>query len=231
MNPAPDAATLSPEERLKKLEDRLQKVKKKPKDKWDKFQSVSGIVSGILVAAAGILLTGSVNRALQERQFQFSSAKDMEELLMKLNDPKNPIENKESTALVLAAFGKYAIQPLINQIQSGDVNRSIAAEDGLRAIGQSDPENTCKDLTRVLENRTRLFAWHTHLAAIRVIRDTDCRKAAPMLEQYRRRLKEPERYRLLVREDPAPSAENIDRLQKEIDYALQILGQPSGSNR
>src|SRR4026207_1196489 len=136
MNPAPDAAALSPEERLKKLEDRLQKVEKKPKDKWDKFQSVSGIVSGILVAAAGILLTGSVNRALQERQFQFSSAKDMEELLMKLNDPKNPIENKESTALVLAAFGKYAIQPLINQIQSGDVNRSIAAEDGLRAIGQ-----------------------------------------------------------------------------------------------
>ena len=72
MNPALDTTELSPQERLKKLEERLQKVEKRPKDKWDKFQSLSGIVSGLMVAVVGYFLTGSVNRALQERQFQFS---------------------------------------------------------------------------------------------------------------------------------------------------------------
>src|SRR5262247_2818604 len=97
----------SVEERIQTIEQKVAKLEKRPKDNWDKIQSVSALLSGLLVAVVGYFLTGMINRGLQERQFQFSSAKDMQELLARLNDPAVSLENKQSTALVLAAFGKY----------------------------------------------------------------------------------------------------------------------------
>jgi hypothetical protein len=75
------------EERLAAMEQKVAKLEKNPKDVWDKFQALSGLLSGLLVAIVGYYLTGLVNESLQERQFQFSSAKDMQELLTRLNDP------------------------------------------------------------------------------------------------------------------------------------------------
>jgi hypothetical protein len=218
--PPPEPGT---EERLKDLEARLKRLEKKPKDLWDKFQSISGVVSGLLVAVVGYFLTSSINKTLQERQFQVSSAKDMQELLMRISNPKTELADKESAALVLANFGRYAVQPLVNQLQTGEANRSIAAEQGLRVIGQADPEYMCREMTRILENRTRIFTWYTHRSVIRLLRDTECRAAVPALRAYRESLGDSERYQLRVSQDPAPTPESLDLLRAEADSALKIL--------
>ncbi len=212
------ASQPTPEQRLEKLESQFGELKKKPKDIWDRVQSLSGLISGLMVAVVGYYFTVSINHA----QFQFSSAKEMQELLTKFNDPKTTADDKESIALVLAAFGTYAIQPLINQLQSTESNRSIAAEAGLRAIGYADPKNTCRELVRVLDNRTAIFAWHTHLSAIRLMRDAGCAASVPALQRYQRFLDTPD-YKRFLREEPTPTLENVNELRQAITGSLQVL--------
>lgn len=211
------------EEHFKDLEARLKKLEKKPKDHWDKLQAVSGLVSGVLVAVVGILLTSSINKTLQERQFQASSAKDMQELLMRICNPKTELPDKESAALVLANFGRYAVQPLVSQLQAEEANRRVAAAEGLRAIGRAEPEYVCREMARILENRTQAFTWYTHKAVIRLLRDTECRAAVPALRAYGESLADFERYRRRVSQDPAPGPSSLEELQKEVKSALEIL--------
>src|SRR5712671_1710632 len=60
-SPAPSVATLSLENRINKLEQENaeleKKIQKPPKDNWDKLGTLSGFVTGILVAAIGALVT------------------------------------------------------------------------------------------------------------------------------------------------------------------------------
>ncbi len=209
---------------LEALAQRVAKLEKKPKDNWDKFSSLSGLVSGVMIAVVGYFLTGSVNNALQERQLQFSNAKEMQELLSRMADPKTTIPDKESIALVVANFGRYAIAPLLNEIQSGQEGRMTAGERGLQAIGFSDSKSTCHELRRVIENRTQVFYWYTHAAVIRVLRDVDCRDVLPALERYKSA-----NAKSLYRDDPAPSVEDLDRVKQELEKTLQVLRRPSGA--
>jgi hypothetical protein len=213
----------SSEERLQTIEQKIAKLEKRPKDTWDKLQSVSALLSGVLVAIVGYYLTGTINRGLQERQFQFSSAKDMQELLTRLNDPTVSLENKQSTALVLAAFGKYAIDPLVNLIQSGDANRMVAAEGGLRAIGHSDQESLCAELRLVIDNRTRIFSWYTHRSAIRLMREAVCASALPSLRNYGAILDRAEKFATFVHPDFPPTEESVDLIKEELKKALLTL--------
>ena len=211
------------EERVAAMEGKVAKLEKGPKDVWDKFAAVSGLLSGLLVAIVGYYLTGLVNQSLQEKQFQFSSAKDMQELLTRLNDPTVSLENKQSTALVLAAFGKYAIDPLVNLIQGGDTNRMVAAEGGLRAIGHSDQESLCAELRLVIDNRTRIFSWYTHRSAIRLMREAGCASVLPSLKNYGSILTNVEKFSSFVHPDYPPSEESLDLIKQELQAALASL--------
>jgi hypothetical protein len=228
MNPQP-AADPSLEERVKALET---KAEQKPgKDVWDKLQAISGFVSGLVLAVIGYYFTDSMNLRLQERQFQFSSAKDMQDLLTKLNDPTVSLENKQSTALVLAAFGKYAIDPLVNQMQSGDANRLVAAEAGLRAIGHSDPQSTCDELQRVIENRTQIFSWYTHRSATRLLRETGCRDTLPALDGYAPVLADAQKFASVVHPDYQPTEESLDLMREELKQARASLTGTSSARK
>src|SRR5215475_5492024 len=79
----------------------------KPKDFWDKLQSVSALISGALLALVGYFLTGPVNQTIQKSQLQFNYVKEMEELLAKLGEPKASLEEAKTAAVALAAFGSY----------------------------------------------------------------------------------------------------------------------------
>lgn len=215
--------TAASDAQLSEIGRRLARLEKKPKDIWEKLQAVSGLLSGVLVAVVGFFLTNTVNRAVQDRQMQFSSAKDMQELLGRLTDPSKTPQDKETTALIVANWGKFALQPLINQLQ-GELNTSLAAEAGLHAIARSDPASTCAAMVAVLDNRTRLFPWPTHLAAIRVLADCSCPRAIPALERYRSLLNSRAEWERRVRPDPSPTPENIDRLRQETENALQAMG-------
>ena len=79
---------LRKEARITKLEAELEQVKRKGKDAWDIFQSLSQslspFVTGVVLAIVGYFLTGAVNVALQKQQMQLSNVKEMKELLEKL---------------------------------------------------------------------------------------------------------------------------------------------------
>src|ERR1700683_4192282 len=81
------------------------KEAKGPKDGWDKLQALAPLITGVVLAAIGYLLTGSVNQAVQKSQLQFNYVKEMQDLLVKLGDPKTTLEEAKTTAVGLAAFG------------------------------------------------------------------------------------------------------------------------------
>ena len=119
---------------------------KGPKDGWDKLQALAPLITGVVLAVVGYFLTGSVNQAVQKSQLQFNYVKEMQDLLVKLGDPKTTLEEAKTAAVGLAAFGSYSIPPLLNEIQSGELNRPAAGEYGLRAVALADPLNACPAL-------------------------------------------------------------------------------------
>lgn len=54
--------TVSLEDRVRQLDERLRKVEGKPKDFWDKLSAASGLISGGLIAGIGILATNAYKR-------------------------------------------------------------------------------------------------------------------------------------------------------------------------
>lgn len=225
--------TFSLEDRIAKIEEQMekqQKKKKKPKDFWDKLQAVSSLISGLVVVIVAYFLTGSVNQALQERQLELSNLTAMRELMVKLGSPDISLPDAEATTITLAAFGKYAVVPLINQLQSERDIKVLAAEKGLRVLSLTHRAEVCESLMAILKNRTRLFTWQTHRRAIGLIGDINCVPAKPLLEQYAELIRRGttkeglEAYRDIVQEDPPPTFESIDLIRSELERAQKILG-------
>jgi hypothetical protein len=185
-----------------------------------------------VLAAIGYFLTGSVNQAVQKGQLQFNYVKEMQELLSKLGDSKTTLEEAKTTAVALAAFGSYSIPPLLNEIQSGGLNRQAAGEYGLRAVALADPKNACPALGRVLENRTAAYNWLTHRAAIRILGAANCERAQPILTGYQFRLNgaasSPDgftAFQSTLAGDPSVTKETVDQLKSEVDKTLKLLEQ------
>ena len=201
------------------------------KDRWDKLQALSPLVTGVVLAAIGYFLTGSVNEGFQRSQLQFSYVKEMQELLTKLGDPKTGPQEAKTTAVALAAFGSYSIPPLLNEIQSAELNRQEAGEYGLRAVALADPKSACPSLGRVLENRTAAYNWFTHRAAIRILGSANCQVARTVLTQYQIRLKEaassPDGFAAFqaALDKPTVTRENVDQLKDELDTTVKLLEQ------
>jgi hypothetical protein len=205
---------------------------KGPKDGWDKLQALAPLITGVVLAAIGYFLTGSVNQAVQKSQLQFNYVKEMQDLLVKLGDPKTTLEEAKTTAVGLAAFGSYSIPPLLNEIQSGELNRPAAGEYGLRAVALADPVNACPALGRVLENRTAAYNWLTHRAAIRILGRANCPMAPPVLYHYQVRLNAAASsadgftaFQATLADDPGLTKETVDQLKAEVDKTLKLLEQ------
>jgi hypothetical protein len=202
------------------------------KDNWDKLQALSPLITGIVLAAIGYFLTGSVNQAFQKSQLQFNYVKEMQELLGKLGDSKTTLEEAKSTAVALAAFGSFSIAPLLNEIQSGELNRPAAGEYGLRAVALADPVNACPALGRVLENRTAAYNWLTHRAAVRILGTANCQSARPVLAGYAARLNAATAtpsgfttFQETLAEEPAVTRETVDLLKSEVAKTGKLLDQ------
>jgi hypothetical protein len=205
---------------------------KGPKDRWDKLQALSPLITGVVLASIGAFLTSSVNQAVQKSQLQFNYVKEMQELLMKLGDSKITLEEAKTTAVALSAFGSYAIAPLLNEIQSGELNRPAAGEYGLRAVALADPKNACAALGHVLENRTAAYNWLTHRAAIRILGRANCQMARSTLARYQIRLNgaasSPDgftAFHVTLADDPGVTKETVDQLKSELDKTLKLLEQ------
>lgn len=213
---------------MDRINERLRAPTPKTKDWWEKSQIIASILTPVIAGVFGFLLITAVNLSLQRQQLQLTGAKEMQGLLADLGNPDAPLEKAEASAVALSSFGRFAIVPLINELQAGTLNRQIAAEAGLRAIGVEDPEQTCAQLIQTIRNRSRLYSWITHRYALHLLGDLNCQKAIPFLREYERILRPDTQesvtaYSKYVEDETPPSLENLRNLRSEVERSLQIL--------
>jgi hypothetical protein len=163
--------------------DRLRKLEDHPKQKGHWYESglFSSVLSGVILAAFGFFLTGRLEQAAKDRELNIQSAKEMQELLVKVSTGSR--DEAEAAALSLTTYGQYSIPPLIENLQYGPV-RALAAERGLRALALTNAKDVCGELKTVLENRTQLYTAASHEAVIRVLGAANCTNAISAVRQY-----------------------------------------------
>jgi hypothetical protein len=134
-----------------------------------------------------------------------------------------------SYGLALGAHGRYAVEPMIQVLQSGIVDHREAAVAGLRAAAAIDEDFVCKQLSGVVQNHTRLYQMEVHESAAKLLGDLDCRTAAQPLRDYIGRLERatPETAPFT----PVPGSQgitqsNIDSVKKQAQVSLAALTQP-----
>jgi len=226
------------------IEDRLAKVEAslgqpKRKDPWEKAQvilaALSPLLTGLLLALVGFKLNGTINNALEQRKLELGNVTQMRDLLVRLrtgNGNGQPLsqEEMEANAMALAAFGPYAVPPLIQLLQTGGDVGVRAADKGLHSLLLTYPGETCQQLGRALANRSQAFSWGAHLRVLRLMGTLDCRGEARVLRSYGALLASAssraglQRYQESV--DPAADLDSIDQLKKELARTSTLLGRP-----
>jgi hypothetical protein len=220
-------AAAAREARLSQLEQAIKKLQPKTRDRWEKLQAVTPLISGLLVVIVGYYLTGSVNNAIQRQQLQLSNVREMRELLAQLNTAD--ANQAESAAFTLSAFGRPAVPALVAALAAGGEVRAPAAEGALRTIGLNDPEAVCEPARKLLDNRSGSFSWIAHLSAIRLLGDMECRGARTSVEAFAQALgtvRNPSdlgAFAWRFAPDPPLDLDGVGRLKAELERTLKIL--------
>lgn len=214
--------------RLKTIEGDLRKVKGGSSLR-DWLQTLGPYLGGLVVFFVGWWVKDSVQIALQRAQLDLGYAEKMRDLVKDFDESNTPLI-ADRNAIGLAMFGKYAILPLVERLESGGDVLPLAAERGLRLVGFQDPVEACPRFRRIIDDHARRFSWQTHKTLIRVIGQSECTDARADLESYRAALAQlgsdeaglktfAKRYSVAAGFD----AESVATLTGEIDQALTIL--------
>jgi hypothetical protein len=200
----------------------------KKRDGWEKCQMLASMLTPIIAGVLGYFLITTVNLSLQKQQLQLSGAKEMQGLLADLGNPDATLEKTQASAMALASFGRFAVIPLINELQAKTFNGQLAAQVGLRAIGAQDQDETCRQLQKTVDNRTRLYGWIAHRYALRLLGELGCRDATSSLRAYKELLgsnsaDSVKGYAKVVSDDVPPTLESLNNLKEEVDRSLEIL--------
>lgn len=97
------AQTASLEDRVKHLEERVQKAEGKSKDFWDKLSTASGLISGVLIASIGIWATNAYKR----REIEISQVQTVQSFMPYLQS-KNPRDVRRALR-VISILGNEAL--------------------------------------------------------------------------------------------------------------------------
>jgi hypothetical protein len=200
----------------------------KSKDFWEKLQSASGLLTGLLIFAATYMLSDRVKLAMDQRRFQFENVKEMRDLLVKLGDSNITQEQAEAESTALSLFGEAAIAPLIIQLNKQQ-NQALGAKQGLRAVGLIEADRTCRQLAGVIEHRSGLFSLWAQQAAVDLLQELNCRPQARSLELYARRLSQAgtekglQEFKITVRDPASATVESLDNLTRQVQTALAAL--------
>lgn len=162
------------EARVAELEAQARALKPRHKDGWEKLQAMSGLLTAAVTIAVGYWLTGSVNLALEQRKLESANVEKMRDLITKFNDPSVSEADAEALGLTLAAFGEFAVPPLVAALGTNTQRRAAAAEKALLAVALTDRAAVCKALVQVLDNRARVYTRLMHRRSIRVLGQLEC---------------------------------------------------------
>jgi hypothetical protein len=167
--------------RLKALEEGLKQLRPRSSLR-DWIQTLGPYLSGLIILIVGFWLKDSVSMAIQRDQVDFSYVKDVRELIQNF-DKATEQSTADTNAIALAMYGKFALVPLIERLESGDVSK-IAAERGLRLVGANHPEAACPRFANSLDDPSPRFTWQTHKAMIRLLGASGCEQDIGLLERY-----------------------------------------------
>ena len=205
------------------LRQRLDKLEKNGKP-WYSSKLFSSVLSGVILAAFGFFLTGRLEQAAKERELNIQSAKEMQDLLVKISLGNH--DEAEASALSLTTYGRYSIPPLIENLQYAP-DRALAAEHALAALSLTDKEDVCNDLGTVLENRTQRYTAATHGAVIRILGAADCENAKTALLHYAELIRQADsgndgltRYQSLVRN---ATQTNVTQARDDLKNTFRLL--------
>lgn len=185
---------------------------------------LKSLVPSAVLAVIGYFLNDTVNRALKEHELQIEVVKDMQSLAGELQ--KSDIQRTEAAAAAarLATYGKYAVPFLIDVREVGNEYGSQGAVEGLRMVARTEPRAVCDQLGAVIRNRTGLYSWQTHLAALQLIGETHCTSAAASVADYRAHLTSVEVLQKWVG-PPAPEQSEFDKVSAEAASAVARVNQ------
>lgn len=194
---------------------------------WEFVQPVlTTLIPGLVLFAIGYLFLDSAKQRLEERQLGTENAKEVRDLIKEMLRDDIDSRTADSTALAIAAFGRYAVVPLVTVLQAGGESRVLAAEKGIRATALLDRPYTCGVLAEVLGNRSRGFTLLAHKNVIRTADRIGCDddKWRKSLMAYGQLLAAgDQRYAEAVDTSDANPGQ-IQSLRGDVDNALKRLG-------
>lgn len=219
-----EVAPSAVDERLKKVEEKIEKLSPpKKKDAWDRLQASSTLISSVGAAVLAFFLTGSVNQALQQRQYELSAVKEMKDSIAAMNKADMSEGEAQTKAAELAAFGKPAVPAFINFLQSDSVETAHGAERGLRLVGSLSPEAVCPQVTSIIKNRSGLYTFQTHRRALEILADLDCEKSLGVVTAYNKALTSRDSLVAIVSDSPTPEQNEYKEVKAAAERAQQRL--------
>lgn len=140
------------------------------------------LIGSAVMLVLGFMVKDSVDFAIRQQQLQLSYLAQMKAELVEMAKTGAAAEDIERSAMLLAAFGRPAAMPLINELRYGG-NRAVGAEAGLRALAFADPDSVCRLLLRAMESAAVGFDAESHAGAVRLLVASECTRALPMLRR------------------------------------------------
>jgi hypothetical protein len=213
--------------RLRTIEDAVKKQQPRSGVR-DWMQTLGPYLGGLVVLIVGFWLKDSVSLALQREQLDLAYVKDVRDMIEDF-DASTEQPSADANAIALAMYGKFAIVPLIERLQGGDVAQ-LAAERGLRLIGDNEPADACPRFTKLLGDPAHRYTWQTYKSVLRLIGVSECVPSIDVLEAYVAELEQaaanPERlaaFAARFSNAAAVDAESADILKQQAMLALKIL--------
>jgi len=201
-------------------EARLKKVEAKLQEKGGNDGALAWILDvlktllpSIVLAVLGFALKDTVDQALREREIQLAAVKEMEALVPDLQKTDLIRADAQARAAQLAAYGRYSVPFFVNILEVGNENAAMGAEDGLRMVARSEPQVVCAALQTVIQNRTGLYQWRTHLSALRVLGEASCTKTCRDVASFRDSMSTVDNYQKWVSSPPMQT--EYDKVSKQ----------------
>jgi hypothetical protein len=219
--------------RLKALDGDVRKLKGGSTVR-DWMSTLAPYIGGLVVLFVGFWIKDKVALALQRESLDLQYVQQMRDLIKDFDEAQNQTA-ADANAIGLAMYGKYAIVPLVERLEAGDI-ASIAAEQGLRLVGSNDRVAACPKFIGVITDRARRYRWQTHKTMIKVTGQSECLEALADLDPYRAELvkaqSDPAALASFARRYSQPEAvdrESVQGLIAEIDTAKEILAGDGGA--
>jgi hypothetical protein len=95
-------------------------------------------------------------------------------------------------------------------------------------VARSEPEAVCSAMQGVVRNRSGLYKWQTHLAALRIIGQAGCMASCRTVANYRDTMSSADNYAKWVA-IPGPQPSEYDKVSQQIATTFGQLTRVSGS--